>query len=115
MLAGDADLEVVGEAADGAEALATVDEPRPDVILMDLRMPGMGGVDAIRALARAAVPARVLVLTTYDTDRDVVPALGAGATGYLLKDAPRAGARRARSGRRPAARWCSRRRSRRGS
>ena len=57
---------------------------------MDLRMPGMGGVDAIRALAERRSPARVLVLTTYDSDRDVVPALGAGATGYLLKDAPRA-------------------------
>ncbi len=90
MLAGEPDLEVVGEAGDGAEVLATVDGLRPDVILMDLRMPGMGGVDAIRALAERRSPARVLVLTTYDTDRDVVPALGAGATGYLLKDAPRA-------------------------
>ena len=70
--------------------LANVDTLRPDVILMDLRMPGMGGVDAIRALTERRSPARVLVLTTYDSDRDVVPALGAGATGYLLKDAPRA-------------------------
>ena len=89
MLSGEADLEVVGEAGDGAEVLATVDALRPDVILMDLRMPGMGGVDAIRALAERRSPARVLVLTTYDSDRDVVPALGAGATGYLLKDTPR--------------------------
>jgi len=89
MLSGEADLEVVGEAGDGTEVLATVDALQPDVILMDLRMPGMGGVDAIRALAERRCPARVLVLTTYDTDRDVVPALGAGATGYLLKDTPR--------------------------
>ncbi len=89
MLSGEPDLDVVGEAGDGTEVLATVDTLRPDVILMDLRMPGMGGVEAIRALAERRSPARVLVLTTYDSDRDVVPALGAGATGYLLKDAPR--------------------------
>jgi DNA-binding NarL/FixJ family response regulator len=90
MLSGEPDLDVVGEAGDGTEVLATVDTLRPDVILMDLRMPGMGGVEAIRALAERRSPARILVLTTYDSDRDVVPALGAGATGYLLKDAPRA-------------------------
>ena len=89
MLAGDPDLEVVGEAADGAEALALVGTLRPDVILMDLRMPGMGGAAAIRQLAEQGADARVLVLTTYDSDSDVVPALEAGATGYLLKDAPR--------------------------
>ena len=89
MLAGDPDLEVVGEASDGAEALRLVGPLRPDVILMDLRMPGMGGAAAIRALAEQGYQARVLVLTTYDTDSDVVPALEAGATGYLLKDAPR--------------------------
>jgi DNA-binding NarL/FixJ family response regulator len=89
MLSGEPDLDVVGEAGDGTEVLATVDTLRPDVILMDLRMPGMGGVEAIRALAERRSPARILVLTTYDSDRDVVPALGAGATGYLLKDAPR--------------------------
>jgi DNA-binding NarL/FixJ family response regulator len=89
MLSGDPDLEVVGEASDGAEALAVVGTLRPDVILMDLRMPGMGGAAAIRALAEQRSPARVLVLTTYDSDSDVVPALEAGATGYLLKDAPR--------------------------
>ena len=62
----------------------------PDVILMDLRMPGMDGLTAITELARRGVPARVLVLTTYDTDSYVLPAIEAGATGYLLKDAPRA-------------------------
>jgi DNA-binding NarL/FixJ family response regulator len=90
MLAGDPDLEVVGEASDGAEALGVVASLRPDVILMDLRMPGLGGVAAIRALREQDVAARVLVLTTYDSDSDVVPALEAGATGYLLKDSPRA-------------------------
>ena len=60
----------------------------PDVILMDLRMPKMDGVSAIAALTAAGVPARVLVLTTYDTDGDVLAAIEAGATGYLLKDAP---------------------------
>ena len=89
MLAGDPDLEVVGEAADGAEALALVASLQPDVVLMDLRMPGMGGAAAIRQLAEQGAEARVLVLTTYDSDSDVVPALEAGATGYLLKDAPR--------------------------
>ncbi len=89
MLDGDPDLEVVGEASDGVEALAVVAKLQPDVVLMDLRMPGGGGAAAIRALADRGETARVLVLTTYDTDADVVPALEAGATGYLLKDAPR--------------------------
>ena len=89
MLAGAPDLEVVGEAADGGEALALVGSLRPDVILMDLRMPGMGGAAAIRQLNEQGTEARVLVLTTYDSDSDVVTALEAGATGYLLKDAPR--------------------------
>ena len=89
MLAGDPDLDVVGEASDGAEALALVESLQPDVVLMDLRMPGLGGAAAIRTLAEQGSDARVLVLTTYDTDSDVVPALEAGATGYLLKDAPR--------------------------
>ena len=100
---GDADFEVVGEAADGAEALAQVAGRAVDVVLMDLRMPGMGGVEAITRL-RAEFPAvHVLVLTTYDTDRDVLPAIEAGATGYLLKDSPRAellqGVRAAHAGR----------------
>ena len=89
MLAGDPDLEVVGEASDGHEALTLADTLQPDVILMDLRMPRMGGAAAIRELAARGSTARVLVLTTYDSDSDVVPALEAGATGYLLKDAPR--------------------------
>jgi len=89
MLTAEPDFEVVGEAADGAEALALVESLSPDVVLMDLRMPGVGGLEAIQALAERRSPTRVLVLTTYDSDRDVLPALGAGATGYLLKDAPR--------------------------
>ncbi|MGC4748858.1 response regulator [Micromonospora sp. DT201] len=89
MFTGDPDFEVVGEAADGSEALALVATLRPDVVLMDLRMPGMDGVTAIGRLARSGSATRVLVLTTYDTDADVLPAIEAGATGYLLKDAPR--------------------------
>ncbi|MFF0368228.1 response regulator [Micromonospora sp. NPDC005087] len=89
MFTGDPRFDVVGEAADGAEALALVAALHPDVVLMDLRMPGMDGVTAIGRLARSGSTARLLVLTTYDTDADVLPAIEAGATGYLLKDAPR--------------------------
>jgi DNA-binding NarL/FixJ family response regulator len=85
----DEDFEVTGEASDGAETIQLAQVLQPDVILMDLRMPGMGGVEAITRLRELGHPARVLILTTYDTDRDVLPALEAGATGYLLKDAPR--------------------------
>jgi len=90
MFARDPEFVVLGEAADGAEAVRLARELRPDVILMDLRMPGMDGVAAISELAARGVAARVLVLTTYDTDSHVLPAIEAGATGYLLKDAPRA-------------------------
>jgi DNA-binding NarL/FixJ family response regulator len=83
-------FEVVGEAANGAEAVRLAGLLRPDVILMDLRMPEMDGVTAIGELARQGIAARVLVLTTYDTDVHVLSAIEAGATGYLLKDAPRA-------------------------
>jgi len=90
MIEREPDLTVVGEAADGAEALARVgDGSTVDVVLMDLRMPRMSGVEAIRELQRQAPNVRVLVLTTYDTDGDVLPAVEAGATGYLLKDTPR--------------------------
>ncbi|UWE13057.1 response regulator [Actinacidiphila bryophytorum] len=89
MFAADPDVEVVGEAADGAEAVRLAMTLRPDVVLMDLRMPGTDGVTAITDLAAAGSTARVLVLTTYDTDSYVLPAIAAGATGYLLKDAPR--------------------------
>lgn len=90
MFGADPRFEVVGEAGDGAEAVAVAERLRPDVILMDLRMPGTDGVAAIRELAKRGVPSRVLVLTTYDTDNHVLPAVEAGATGYLLKEAPRA-------------------------
>ena len=86
---GQPDMHVVGEAGHGAEALARVDAEPVDVVLMDLRMPIMGGVEAIRQLRRTTPSVRVLVLTTFDTDRDVLPAIEAGATGYLLKDTPR--------------------------
>ncbi|MFB4280242.1 MULTISPECIES: response regulator [unclassified Nonomuraea] len=87
MFTGEPGFEVVGVAGDGARAVSLAEELRPDVILMDLRMPGTDGVTAIRRLAERGSTARVLVLTTYDTDSDVLPAIEAGATGYLLKDA----------------------------
>jgi DNA-binding NarL/FixJ family response regulator len=87
VFAADEDFEVVAEAADGQEAMARVASVGVDVMLLDLRMPRMGGVDTIRALAVERPDVRVLVLTTFDTDRDVLPAIEAGATGYLLKDA----------------------------
>jgi DNA-binding NarL/FixJ family response regulator len=80
------DLVVVAEAGDGAEAVAAARRTRPDVVLMDLRMPRLGGLDATRQLLGQPGPPRVLVLTTYDTDENVVEALRAGASGFLLKD-----------------------------
>ncbi|EST38864.1 LuxR family transcriptional regulator [Streptomycetaceae bacterium MP113-05] len=85
----EAGFDVLGEAASGEEAVALTVRLDPDVVLMDLRMPGGGGVAAIAELTRRGVRSRVLVLTTYDTDSDTLPAIEAGATGYLLKDAPR--------------------------
>jgi DNA-binding NarL/FixJ family response regulator len=87
VFAAEPDLEVVGEAANGTEAIRRAGEA--DVVLMDLRMPEMGGVEAITRLRETCPDVRVLVLTTFDTDSDVLPAIEAGATGYLLKDAPR--------------------------
>jgi len=89
MFSGDPEFEVVGEAADGAEAIELAERLVPDVILMDLRMTGVNGAAAIRGIADLQIPSRVLVLTTFDSDSDVVPAIEAGATGYLLKDSPR--------------------------
>lgn len=83
------EFEVVGEAGNGSEAVKQAAAFDPDVVLMDLRMPVMDGVAAIRELAHRGVAARVLVLTTFDSESDVLPAVEAGATGYLLKDAPR--------------------------
>ena len=87
-LAAQPDIDVVGEAGDGLEALALVAEHAPDVVLMDLRMPRLDGVAATERLSAAHPGVRVLVLTTYDTDADIVRAVEAGATGYLLKDTP---------------------------
>lgn len=86
---GDAGFEVIGEASDGAEAVDMAIAMNVDVLLMDLRMPRMGGVEAIKVLMKRSPTVRVLVLTTFDSDADVLPAIEAGATGYLLKDAPR--------------------------
>lgn len=80
---------MLGEAAGGVEAVGRAVALDPDVVPMDLRMPGGSGVDAIRERGRRGVRAKVLVLTTYDTDSDTLPAIEAGATGCLLKDAPR--------------------------
>lgn len=88
MFAGDPRFDVVGEAADGAEAVALARALEPAVVLMDLRMPRVDGVSAIKQLGELGLTTRVLVLTTYDTDSEVLPAIEAGATGYLLKDAP---------------------------
>jgi DNA-binding NarL/FixJ family response regulator len=90
MLTIETDLEIVGEAADGTEALVLVEAAQPDVVLMDLRMPGMDGAAATAAITARWPQIRVLVLTTFDTDTEIVRAVEAGATGYLLKDTPRA-------------------------
>jgi DNA-binding NarL/FixJ family response regulator len=82
------DLEVVGEAADGREALAVCRTQRPDVVCMDVRMPGMDGLEATRQLLAEPFPPRVLVLTTFDLDTYVYEALRAGASAFLVKDAP---------------------------
>jgi DNA-binding NarL/FixJ family response regulator len=82
-----ADVEVVGEADDGAGALEAADRHRPDVVIMDIRMPGVDGIAATARLRAAPRPPRVLVLTTFDLDRYVLDALRAGASGFLLKDA----------------------------
>jgi len=80
------DIEVVGEAADGAEGVARAEELQPDVVLMDVKMPGMDGVDALRKLRELNNPARVLIVTSFTEQRTVVPALRAGAAGYVYKD-----------------------------
>ncbi len=90
MLAAEAGIEVAGEAADGAEAIAEAARLSPDVVLMDLRMPVVDGVEATRAIVGSGPEApRVVIVTTYDTDSDILRAVEAGATGYLLKDTPR--------------------------
>ncbi|MCX5067898.1 response regulator transcription factor [Micromonospora lupini] len=81
-----ADLEVVGEAGDGLEAVALAGRLRPDVILMDVRMPRLDGIEATRRLVASGQPARIIMLTTFDLDEPVFAALRAGASGFLLKD-----------------------------
>lgn len=89
MLSGEPEFEVVGEATTGKEAVALADELRPNVILMDLRMPEMDGVTAISHIKERHPDARILVITTYESDADIVRAVETGASGYLLKDSPR--------------------------
>ena len=88
MLAADPGFEVVGEAADGTEAVALSLRERPDVVLMDLRMPDLDGASATAEIRARHPETQILVLTTYDTDADIVRAIEAGAIGYLLKDVP---------------------------
>jgi DNA-binding NarL/FixJ family response regulator len=90
MLDAEPDLEVVGEASSGPQAEALSASLRPDIVLMDLRMPGGGGVESIVRMTAAGLPSRVVVLTTYETDGDILRAVEAGAAGYLLKDLARA-------------------------
>ncbi len=89
MLGVEPDLDVVGEAADGAAAVALARELVPDLVLMDLRMPGVDGAAATARITEELPGVHVLVLTTYETDADILRAVEAGATGYLLKDTPR--------------------------
>jgi DNA-binding NarL/FixJ family response regulator len=88
ILGGAADVEVVGQADDGRSAMTAAREHRPDVVLMDIRMPRMDGIEATGHLTAGAAPPKVIVLTTFDADDYVARALGAGASGFLLKDTP---------------------------
>ncbi|MGW0625502.1 response regulator [Streptomyces sp. NPDC002758] len=90
MLSAEPDLDVVADATSGPRAEALAAELRPDIVLMDLQMPDGDGVDSIVRMNEAGLPCRVIVLTTYETDRDILRAVEAGAAGYLLKDLPRA-------------------------
>ncbi|GGP54494.1 MULTISPECIES: response regulator transcription factor [Streptomyces] len=90
MLEAEPDLTVVAEASSGPRAEALCAELLPDIVLMDLRMPGGGGVESIRRIRAAGLPCRVVVLTTYESDSDILRAVEAGASGYLLKDLGRA-------------------------
>jgi len=89
LLSAEPGLAVVAEAGSGEETVVAARQQQPDVVLMDLRMPGAGGLAAIRQLSADLPRIRVLVLTTYDSDADILPAVEAGAAGYLLKDTPR--------------------------
>src|ERR1044071_7614259 len=89
MFSGHSEFQVVGEAANGKEVITLAAQLQPDVILMDLRMPALNGVEAMQHILHTQPNVHILVLTTYDTDQDIHAALSAGADGYLLKDAPR--------------------------
>lgn len=86
IMADQPDLEVVGEAATGAEAVQLVGDVHPDVVVMDIRMPGMDGIEATRLITAGPAAARVLILTTFDEDDHVYGALRAGASGFMVKD-----------------------------
>jgi DNA-binding NarL/FixJ family response regulator len=89
MLETQSDFTIVGQAASGSEALALVDTLRPDVLLLDLEMPGLDGVGVLRGLEEAGARTRVIIFTVFDTDERIIAAVEAGAAGYLLKGAPR--------------------------
>ncbi len=88
ILEAEPDLTVVGEAADGHAAISMTKALQPDVVLMDVRMPGLDGIAATEAIVAAGGPAKILILTTFDLDQYVYAGLRAGASGFLLKDAP---------------------------
>jgi DNA-binding NarL/FixJ family response regulator len=88
ILTSEPDIAVVGEAGDGHDTIAEAQRLRPDVVLMDVRMPGTDGIEATRRIMRAASPPRVIVLTTFDRDEYVYEALRSGASAFMLKDAP---------------------------
>ncbi|MFR0354217.1 response regulator [Streptomyces sediminimaris] len=88
ILESEPDIDVVGEAADGEEAVASAAALAPDIVLMDIRMPGVDGVEATRRIVGSGSPSRVVILTTFDLDAHVVDALRAGASGFLVKDGP---------------------------
>lgn len=89
MLSAQGDFEVLGEARDGEEAVALTSRLDPDVVLMDLQMPRMDGISATKRIREDHPGCRVLILTTYESDADILPAIETGASGYLLKDAPK--------------------------
>ncbi|HEV2464565.1 MAG TPA: response regulator transcription factor [Acidobacteriaceae bacterium] len=90
MLSTQSGIEVIGAASTGEEALEILRNESADLLLLDLRMPGMSGIDTLHALARAGILIRTIILTSYETDEDIYRAVQAGAQGYLLKDAPQA-------------------------
>lgn len=89
MLGTQTDFEIVGEAGDGEEAMRKVADRDPDVLLLDLEMPGVDGIETLRRLKECKVRARTIVFTVFDTDERIVSAMKTGAKGYLLKGAPR--------------------------